>query len=255
MGGRLEREIRLLPQVIAVSVTGGEVVVLVEPGADVAAVARAAAGFAGTSRRIRVVGGAKEPRPAPALLQHPRRLAIVAGGVAAASMLTVASLTGGVSTHAPAVAPPPVESGVADLPARRLGREADAPVAAAPAVAGTGRTNRPLLRLALPRLRPQPPLPTTVAPPTVVLPPVVPPPPKPIVPPHPDPGVPLPDPLPPSTTPTTPEQQDGGTRSDAQEVASHGSQGNHNGNGPPPGLPPAWSQSSLVRTSHPSRNR
>ncbi|MFN2613724.1 MAG: hypothetical protein ABR552_02755 [Actinomycetota bacterium] len=95
MWSRLEHELRLLPQVVAVTVTPRDVVVLVDPGADVRAMEAAVASVLDSmdvNRSIRVVGGA-EPLT-QRLTPSGRRWAFMAGAAAASFVVAVAQLTG-----------------------------------------------------------------------------------------------------------------------------------------------------------------
>jgi hypothetical protein len=108
MWGRLEREIRLLPQVVAVSLTAKDIVVLAEPGADAAAVrehVRLVADIEGDRRTVRVIGGDPARRPLGPLA----RRSILAGSIAALSFAVVAGVLNGASLppNAPPAAAPP----------------------------------------------------------------------------------------------------------------------------------------------------
>lgn len=156
MWGRLEHEIRLLPQVVAVTITPNDVVVLVEPGADAHAVAAAVESVVdghGARHRVKVVGGA-EPI-AVRMSPSGRRWAIAAGAAAASFAIAVGQLTGasGPVVHPPhAIAPsidiepvsPPKRHVAIELVAEHhvaaaahLPRVAITPVSAPPAIVPT----------------------------------------------------------------------------------------------------------------------
>lgn len=93
IGGRLEHEIRLLPQVLACSTTPDAVVVLIEPSADPIAVERRVAeivrarGDRGLA--VRVVGGTERRPAGPARARPGRSLLLGTAGGAAALALGV----------------------------------------------------------------------------------------------------------------------------------------------------------------------
>jgi len=135
MGGHLEREIRQVPRVLAVSIVGERILVLVEPGADAAAIEREAmarrdaAGWAGA---VEVLGGIhrRGRRAIRIPVSMPRRPAMIFAPVAAAMAMMVASLAGGVSVP-PRDAPVPREAareaprtGQAVAPHARIGSAA-----------------------------------------------------------------------------------------------------------------------------------
>lgn len=100
MWGRLEREARLLPQVLACSVSEDEVIVLVPPSADVEAVEHQVGGLvtgSGGSQRVRVIGGASRPAAAALQARRPSRSPLVlVGSVAATALLAASSLVAGI---------------------------------------------------------------------------------------------------------------------------------------------------------------
>jgi hypothetical protein len=114
MRGRLERQIRLLPQVLSCSVTSDDVVVLVAPTAESVVVesqVRAVLEGLGATMGIRVLGGFE--RPATSLFRIPLpsnpvvRGALVASGAAAALVL-VAGVTGVEVPKGPGARPPAI---------------------------------------------------------------------------------------------------------------------------------------------------
>ena len=114
MRGRLEREIRLLPHVLACQVTPDDIVVLVEPAADPAEVrasAEAIVAAAGATAAIRVLatGGPQRPKGAPAIPRSvPAKLA-----VAAMALSGVVALGVGVRIAPSVDDPDPSQSGAA----------------------------------------------------------------------------------------------------------------------------------------------
>lgn len=100
MWGRLEREARLLPQVLACSVSEDEVIVLVPPSADVEAVEHQVAVLVTRSegsQGVRVIGGASRPAAAALQARRPSRSPLVlVGSVAATALLAASSLVAGI---------------------------------------------------------------------------------------------------------------------------------------------------------------
>lgn len=100
MWGRLEREARLLPQVLACSVSEDEVIVLIPPSADVEAVEHQIGRLvtrSGGSQRVRVIGGASRPAAAALQARRPSRSPLVlVGSVAATALLAASSLVAGI---------------------------------------------------------------------------------------------------------------------------------------------------------------
>lgn len=100
MWGRIEREIRLLPQVLVCSFTqDGDVAVLVEPSADAWAVDRAVRAIlarAGSPGGVRIVGGAGLASvsifPTPSVSRP-----VLVGALGATAMLAASSLVGGLA--------------------------------------------------------------------------------------------------------------------------------------------------------------
>src|SRR5438067_6680276 len=99
-GGWLEHELRSLPQVLSCSVSGDDVVVMVQPSADPAAVERAVHDVLqryGTSGRVRVYGGDR-----PAFVERPvkardGRLALI-GSIGGAAVLAAGVWIAGAAT-------------------------------------------------------------------------------------------------------------------------------------------------------------
>jgi hypothetical protein len=98
MWGRLEHEIRLLPQVLACSFTRtGDVVVLVDPSADTWATERAVRAIltrSGSTGSVRITGGvgfAPVPIPPSPSISRP----VLVGALGATAVLAASSLLGG----------------------------------------------------------------------------------------------------------------------------------------------------------------
>ncbi|HVL90967.1 MAG TPA: hypothetical protein VM841_12110 [Actinomycetota bacterium] len=140
MGGRLERQIRLVPNVLAVSIGRERVVVLTDPATDAATLARVvtdvcdAAGWAG---RVEIVGGLRRARrPVRLPVAIPRRWTMVAGPLAAAMAMMVATLAGGVSS--PRMESPSEAPRTDPRPHAAAAPPAFAPAAEPPAAAAAG---------------------------------------------------------------------------------------------------------------------
>src|ERR1041384_3670397 len=100
-GGWLEHEIRSLPQVLACSVSGDDVVVMVQPSADPAAVQMAVADVLqrhGRSGRIRVYGGVRPVFVEPLKVRNGRRglIGSIGGAAVLAAGVWIAGTGGGV---------------------------------------------------------------------------------------------------------------------------------------------------------------
>ena len=112
-GGWLEHEIRSLPQVLACSVSGDDVVVMVQPSADPAAVQLAVADVLqrhGRSGRIRVYGGVRPAFVEPLKVRNGRRglIGSVGGAAVLAAGVWIAGTVAGLRStkpHAPLAAP------------------------------------------------------------------------------------------------------------------------------------------------------
>lgn len=114
MRGRLEREIRLLPQVLSCSVTSDDVVVLISPSAEAAVVesdVRAIVEGLGAVMGIRVLGGYEPPTPSSFRLPMPSNAAIrgtLVGAGAAGALALAAGLTGVEVPRIPGPPPPAI---------------------------------------------------------------------------------------------------------------------------------------------------
>ena len=152
MWGRLEREIRLLPQVVAVTVTTRDVVVLVEPGADAHVAAAAVESIVdevGARHRIRIVGGV-EP-VATRVAPSGRRWAVVAGTAAASFAVAVGQLTGG---SGPIVAPTPQAAPAVEPAVEPADDVAFVPEPTAPVTSSTARRVTAAARLPSVKIKP-----------------------------------------------------------------------------------------------------
>jgi len=105
-GGWLEHEIRSLPQVLACSVSGDDVVVMVEPSADPASVQLAVADVLrrhGRSGRIRVYGGARPAFVEPLKVRNGKRglLGSLGGAAVLAAGVWIAGTVAGLRSTRP----------------------------------------------------------------------------------------------------------------------------------------------------------
>jgi hypothetical protein len=115
LGGSLEREIRLLPQVLACQLSDAECVVLVHPSGDPTEVERAVRAILGrhgkTGLSLRVFGGAE--RPAAVIARPPIGALALIGSLVGGAALTAAVIFGNISSppkkqHPPIGAPPAI---------------------------------------------------------------------------------------------------------------------------------------------------
>jgi len=105
-GGWLEHEIRSLPQVLACSVSGDDVVVMVQPSADPAAVQMAVADVLqrhGRSGRIRVYGGVRPVFVEPLKVRNGRRglIGSIGGAAVLAAGVWIAGTVAGLRSTRP----------------------------------------------------------------------------------------------------------------------------------------------------------
>jgi len=227
--GLIEREIRLLPQVLSCSVSDDEIVVLVHPEADPTAVEARVAQVLGESRAnlaTRVIGG-MEPLRVAATRRAWRSPLVLAGSVAATGLLAVSSLVGGLGSAGDRATPPaPVIAGPVP-PAPSLFPRNPGPPAAAPQDQPDDEeepsVTGPVIRVLQPRLvaalTEERPVPAETEAPTVA----------------PKPAAPVPA-SPPAEPPSSTTCHEPAARGAPREM-----RGRHKGSGPPP-----WSHSVLA---------